>query len=520
MILPQPESTVENSLNLSPRLPSKMRSLRNRKRPKAGEAIGSGTYGCVFSPPLYCTNKEKTYDKSKYVSKFMKQQYVSEELDEVRKIKDRLLKSLSQETINKYYILANDSDRCKINVDKTTEHGRKNLKDLETGVSGKKTECSSIYTSVREVKNSPGSFEALNMINGGKSLEEYLKKMPLDLKSLNRINNRLIDLFKNGIIRMNALGVYHCDLKSLNLVIKNRIRIIDWGLSSILDVPGTKKNFRLNRYRIQIKDDMFYGIPFGNVVITSKFDRVRDKYKSKENYIYNLKKKYTESTPSKYFYNLHMFNNLVNKKTLTDIAVESLAIIVFSDMTEEEYFNKVFLKNIDTFAFLQIYIDIYHRLIPKKEKEFIYIKDNIKRIINKYILSNNYAIKPYSVTEIVQDLKTVVIAKKTTKKHEPIEKKPVSSSNICKKLDQEQCNKRDECQYVNGAKRKYCKKKSNKHKQKKKSKSKLKGKQKKASKKKNICNKLSKAECNKQADCKYVDGAKRKYCRTKKNNKK
>ena len=34
----------------------------------------------------------------------------------------------------------------------------------------------------------------------------------------NKLNDSLIDLFENGLAKMNSLGIYHCDLKTLNMV--------------------------------------------------------------------------------------------------------------------------------------------------------------------------------------------------------------------------------------------------------------------------------------------------------------
>ena len=72
---------------LSNKLYRRLRNIstrrRRKKKTKAGVAVASGTYGCVFRPPLHCKDSSQTYDPSTYVSKLMKKKNLHEEVNEV-----------------------------------------------------------------------------------------------------------------------------------------------------------------------------------------------------------------------------------------------------------------------------------------------------------------------------------------------------------------------------------------------------------------------------------------------------
>lgn len=481
---------------------STRRRRKKRKKTKAGVAVASGTYGCVFRPPLHCKDSSQTYDPSKYVSKLMKKTDLHEEVNEVRMIKNRLLSNVSREYIDKYFILAKDEDTCKINVNSLTKHGKENISDLKTGEIGGTHDCDNIYSSASYVKKNPSKYEILNMIDGGSDLNVYLDKEVLTVASFNKLNNSLIDLFKHGLAKMNSLGIYHCDLKNLNMVYKDRVRIIDWGLASLLNVPFTKENFHMNEEAIKIYHQMYYGLPFTNTFLYNKFKHITKKYDTIDKYKEYLKKTYNKDTIS-YLSTLNNYNNRVNKsgKSLIDIIIDNQAAVVYSGMAKEDFFNFVFFKNADIFGFLQIYINISYNLRRTKDATLKIVDNNIKSLMNKYILSDNYAVKPYSIREIVRDLKNL------TKKSGSLEKK--------QQLDEELDHLEEVFGKSSDKKGKYATIKA-----------KLPSKKAKSSEKKAKsgtlkvnCKGLSQEECDKQKDCVYAKGKKRQFCRTKKNKK-
>ena len=511
--------------------------IKHKRTKRAGKAIASGTYGCVFRPPLHCKNSSQTYDASKYVSKLMKRNEVYEEVYEVRRIKNILLSSVTRDYIDKYFILAKDEDTCKINVDTSTKKGRDNITNLESGEKGGTHDCNKIYPSASFIKKHPNNYELLNMIDGGSDLSEVLSKETLTVQSFNKLNDSLIDLFENGLAKMNSLGIYHCDLKTLNMVYKDHVRIIDWGMASILEVPFTKENFRVNERAIRIHQEMYYGLPFTNTLLFTDFEDIKKNYNTKDKYKQELKRLYTDEPPLMYLATLEHYNKHENKsgKSLIDIIIDNQAAVVYSGISKEDFFNKVFFKNADIFGFLQIYIKISNNIKKTKDSTLKLVIDNIKSLINKYILSENYAVKPYSISEIATDLKNLTKINSSLEKKQALDReldalddffffdKSSISSEKKQQLDKKLDALDDFFDKSSSKKSQSVTKKSQSASKKSKSaskKSKSASKKSQSATKKEYCKGLSREECIKSKDCIFTKGSKRQYCRSKKNKKK
>ena len=466
------------------------KNLYNHHR-LGGDAIGSGTYGCVFRPPLHCENPVDTPDTSKYISKFMLKDEIIDELSEMRTIKNILLESKSLQFIEKYYILANDEDVCAITLDLKSKYGKQNIKDLESGLFGDKANCEHIYSSIDYVKKNIDKYGVLNLLDGGTDLFNFIDNTRFTKDTFTKLNNSLIDVLKNGIVEMNKLGIYHCDLKPGNLVYNNNnVRIIDWGMASIINTPITSLNLNSNINKIKLNGILYYGMPFSNVIITepNNFKKILKKYNTPDKYKTYLKKKYKNKAELKYLTSLDSFNKKFNKdskKTLSDIITDNLVDIVYSGESFENYIKNVYFPNADVFAFLQIYIYILEKL--NTQKHFDTLKENIKLLINKYLLTSDYATKPYPLDIIVSDLKSLTgsykssvkkssvkkklklkkksSVKKTSVKKSSVKKSSVKKSSVkkdCKGLTEIECNKLENCIYARGSKRNFCRTKKNK----------------------------------------------------------
>ena len=99
------------------------------------------------------------------------------------------------------------------------------------------------------------------------------------------------------------------------------------------------------------------------------------------------------------------------------------------------------------------------------------------------------------------------------------EKKSTPNLAICKGLSEAECNKLKHCTYSKGAKRQFCRNNKTKKKSvtKKKPTPKAVSNKKSSGKKSLKCKGLSEVECNKLDECIYSKGAKRQFCRTRKN---
>ena len=189
-------------------------------RNNAGKFLGAGGYGCVFNPALKCENNEKD-DLSKLM-------LFSEGLSEYEKNME-IKKMLSRiENIDKHFLFCSSWCRPRKVSDIKSRKIRKRC-DNEVGEDFEMMGMENLIL--------------LLMKNGGLDLDKYIEKIG-KLKSvvekrekIKKLNKKLISMIQDGCIPMNRLGVYHADMKALNLVLKGNgeIKIIDWGLAEIGD---------------------------------------------------------------------------------------------------------------------------------------------------------------------------------------------------------------------------------------------------------------------------------------------
>jgi serine/threonine protein kinase len=107
------------------------------------------------------------------------------------------------------------------------------------------------------------------MPNGGIPVDDYIYEKG-SFNDLLKINNSLIDLLQNGIIKMNEKNVYHCDIKDSNILVdasaSAKTRLIDWGLS----VEYTP--FKDHPFPSSWKNRPFqYNVPFSVILFSDRF---------------------------------------------------------------------------------------------------------------------------------------------------------------------------------------------------------------------------------------------------------
>jgi serine/threonine protein kinase len=237
-----------------------------RQKMKGGEVIGRGGFGCVFNPQI-ANNPQvpcEIISSSGYtgpkISKLMRTVTGRKEFNFVQKI-NRLLRHI--DNYEEYFIL-DDIELCTPTKLEINQLKRCNMEDL---------------TPESILKNWP-KFVTLNMPHGGidvytvfrdiylRDKEKKDNESPYDLRIIHR---KLVDLFQYAIIPMNQRKVYHCDIKSHNLVynIQNhQLKLIDWGLSFINNEDGAKQ---------KIPDDFRnysfnFNFPLGTVLLSTEFE--------------------------------------------------------------------------------------------------------------------------------------------------------------------------------------------------------------------------------------------------------
>ena len=286
----------------------------------------------------------------------------------------------------------------------------------------------------KNINKSLDKILALNMPDGGIDVEKFVYTYFVPTNII-QLNNALINLLVHGIIPMNNLNVYHCDIKDGNILVKVtemglETRLIDWGLSFI---HNNKKAIPRKIYRRPFQ----YNVPFSSILFNKEFlkkyyafldvNSNPDYFQIREfvvNYIFIWNE---IRGPG----HLSAINDIVKKLTinnLTDIKKKQVKehlieydftyyyiVEYLSKILEKytqngklelmNYFNNVFLKNIDVWGFTMTYISLYEYLYDSGNKlsdfeiQFMY---KLKYIIIHFLYEN--PLEPINVSLLTEEL--------------------------------------------------------------------------------------------------------------------
>ena len=401
----------------------KERKNITRKKKYGGKTIESGGYGCIFQPPLKCKNNNpisNTYDN--YVTKLMLKQYAEREFDEIKKYQ-RLLQNIPN---YENYFLINDFSTC---IPK--EISKNDLVDFNE-------KCRALEKNDYNEKNindKLNDLKGINMPYGGIDIHDYIHKIRFNIRKMKILNKTLIELLKNGIIRMNQQHVYHGDIKESNVLVLEQhndlqTRLIDWGLSTTYNNEDKIPNsFRSRPFQ--------YNLPFSSVLLSSSFKKACDLFLKKRpkpsrsdirsftvNYILHIIKHYN-SNHLKHIHNTfkslfkHEIFNMSNDETSDVLEYNYSYENIFDYITQilekyiknnkfhvMEYFKQVYLKNVDIWGFVTIYLYFVEYISYKNKKHRIkHYKKNQLKLIDKikeaYLLLLNSPDKPIDIDTLV-----------------------------------------------------------------------------------------------------------------------
>lgn len=179
---------------------------------EGGKALGSGSFGCIFSPALPCKGSPRD---PKAVSKLMNESAAHEEYYETALV--RVMKEGMPPALRTYFIIPNGPP-CEVDVAK--------LKKNDLDDAGRK--CRNFTEIVRtSLKRQLPKLRVLQQLNGG---EEVSKVIRANFPSVTGALARLLHVVR----QMNLRGIVHGDLKGVNIVYDasdNTARLIDWGFS-------------------------------------------------------------------------------------------------------------------------------------------------------------------------------------------------------------------------------------------------------------------------------------------------
>jgi hypothetical protein len=363
-----------------------------------GSVIASGGFGCIFEPALKCeTDVTRAANK---ITKLMTSKNATDEYKQIQHFKSILQVIPNYES----YFLLNDFTLCK--PDKLTKEDLDNYNKKCKALNKKNI-------TIKNINNSLDQILALNMPYGGIEVEHFIQNYFVP-SNIVQLNNYLIQLLVHGIVPMNKLNVYHCDIKDSNILVQFtkkglNTRLIDWGLSFI----HTNKNALPKKiYRRPFQ----YNIPFSSILFNKVFMQKYNDFLSIHNnptffqireFVVNYIFIWNDIRGSGH---LSAINDIVRKLTINELVsiqknkikehfieydftyyyiIEYLSSILAKYTQNGKldimtYFNNVFLKNIDIWGFVMIYIVLYEYLYESFNKLNEYQMQFINKL--KYII--------------------------------------------------------------------------------------------------------------------------------------
>jgi len=327
---------------------NKRNTHRSRKR-RGGSAFASGGYGCIFTPALKCVSgNNQTYD-SKKVSKLMLTEYANREYYEVNRIKNVLKNVPSYE---KYFLLDN------INICKPAELTNEDLENFTS-------KCTSLQSrnniTIDNVNQSVDKLRIINMPNGGTTINEMVGISQMD--GLLKIHRSLIQLLENGIIPMNKLNVYHCDVKDTNILINSSYEslLIDWGFAFIKKTTSIPKMLKKRPFQ--------FNLPFSVILFSDEFKNMRVNFSDKLQ-AEDIVKSYKEKK-GHYEYINKMICAIKNEPDIVkgesqytfplvvDYIYDSIRRFSSNGVFDAlNYYNNEFIHNVDIWGFIVTYLPL------------------------------------------------------------------------------------------------------------------------------------------------------------------
>tara|TARA_B100000886_G_C20426702_1_gene494498 strand:- start:4676 stop:6064 length:1389 start_codon:yes stop_codon:yes gene_type:complete len=367
-----------------------------------GSAIASGGFGCVFNPSIKCKNKKT---KKNHVSKLMLTKLAEDEIKDSKKLLTDLKKIPNYLD---YFIVPENI--C--NPNSLTLEDKVNFD----------SECTSLGKQNINSKNINKSLSKLKIIQlpeGGKDLSNYFAENVLSLERMITINKLLVNLLNNGIVKMNNKHIYHFDVKSSNILIKeNSLRLIDWGLSNKLTPEFVSDKFIPKRMKFR---PFHYNMPFSIIVLNDEsniyinsFIKTRPTLDTTIDFLYNLyENKISQTIIGKHHDELIKFilsNHLYPNKN-PDLVIFTYIAEIVKHFTEngrfmvEKYFYDVYLKNCDIWGFATVYLlfaidNVNNLSMTQKDKTLL--KKKIFDIYKKYIIEFSY--KPIPIKKFSEEL--------------------------------------------------------------------------------------------------------------------
>jgi hypothetical protein len=300
------------------------------------------------------------------------------------------------------------------------------------------------------VNNQLSKLRAINMPSGGKDVGDYIYEVDLDYLKIKNLNTVLSILLRNGIILMNGRNVYHCDIKESNVLVSVDemgifTRLIDWGLS----VHYTGKQIP----KPMVGRSFQYNTPFSTVFFNKQFiqmynDFLKSTVNPDEDAIGAFVKTYVLYwVDYRGIGHLKIMNSIFkNTGDVEDMQYFSENIIkyqyayshIFKYLTQIlikytnrkskkvellKYFTDVYLKNVDIWGFVMIYLPIMEYLQDNTlilNRYEVKLVDTIKKMILLLVENGADIIDVDKLMEYIAKLSELFINADELRKRTPI----------------------------------------------------------------------------------------------------
>ena len=414
---------------------SKKIRRKNKTQKKGGKVLSSGGFGCIFRPALKCKNKERI---DKNITKLMKKSYAETEYNDVVKYLPELQKIPNY---SKYFLVSGFTTCI---PDKLSESDLDNFDEKCSALKKMGIKKDNINDNLKKLMS-------INMPYGGVDVGDYINKNEknLDYNNLILLNNSLIELINNGIVPMNKINIYHCDVKESNILVNNELetKLIDWGLST------TYKNEKKIPHVLSNRPFQ-YNVPFSIILFNEFFN---EKYKEflKKNqdpsyieirsFVINYVIEWIEKRGPGHLKTLNtIFKKLFEEEVLNVDANFREQLIEFTftfyfifeyiskilhkytknnKLEIMEYFSDVFLKNIDVWGFVMTYIPIVDFLYEKCEGKIDKLNENeiniykkLREIMLLIVEANTTPIDINKLTKLLKELNPLFLTMEKNKK--------------------------------------------------------------------------------------------------------
>lgn len=396
--------------------------INKRSNNMGGKPIDSGGFGCVFYPAIKCKGANSRTDG---ISKLMFEDDAEEEYSSVLEIKPILEKIPN----HKQYFILTDITIC--DPDMLEKEDLINIDSVCDNL--KKQNINS-----KNIKKNLHLFKILNLPFGGKDLNRIIPTLS-NKNLLIKINSKLVEILVNAIIPMNKLSLYHNDIKDQNILYNNendQMRIIDWGLSSMVNDPNIIPSKFLNR-------PLQFNIPFSIILFNEKFNKYYASQLQELNYtdrpslvelkriVFNYINEYNLMSKGHGQYIIKLLSNLLINKNLPKQYVDNskysvkngavlnilldynaTVLLEFTDFTTGEflankYFTEIYSKNVDIWGFTTINLEYIINSVGENflsSNNFNEFQKEVLNILFQTIFSSNYAIKPIDINLLVDNI--------------------------------------------------------------------------------------------------------------------